>query len=133
MPKAKSKNAGAIVHAVVGSDESEIKRVAAELAAELTPPDSGEFGLETIDGCADNAEHAANQIHNTIQALQTLPFFGGAKLVWLKNANFLADSVIGRASSVLEALEGLSETLESGLGSEVTFLISAIDVDKRRS
>src|SRR5689334_21046346 len=133
MPKAKSKNAGAIIHAVVGSDESEIKRVAAELAAELTPPDGGEFALETIDGCADNAEHAANQIHNTIQALQTLPFFGGGKLVWLKNANFLADNRTGNAVEVTQALEELSAVLQGGLGPEVRFLLSAPEVDKRRS
>ena len=37
------------IHAVVGSDEVEVKRVAAELAASLTPPGAGDFGLETID------------------------------------------------------------------------------------
>ncbi len=69
----------------------------------------------------------------TIEALQTLPFFGGAKLVWLKNANFLGDSIIGRATSVQDALEELTGTLEAGLGPEVTFLISATEIDKRRS
>ena len=95
MPKAKTKTAppASKIHAVVGSDESEVKRAAAELAAKLTPPDAGDFGIETIDGCADNAEQAASRIRSAIEALQTLPFFGGAKLVWLKNANFLGDSI----------------------------------------
>src|SRR5207253_3502057 len=88
------------IHAVVGSDEGELKRVAAELASKLTPPDAGDFGLEVIDGCADNAEQAVARIRSAIEALQTLPFFRGGKLVWLKNANCLADSVIGRAASV---------------------------------
>ncbi|HMJ05701.1 MAG TPA: hypothetical protein VK474_05550 [Chthoniobacterales bacterium] len=50
MPKAKAKSATATanMHAVVGSDESEVKRVAAELAAKLTPLDAGDFGLEVI-------------------------------------------------------------------------------------
>jgi DNA polymerase-3 subunit delta len=135
MPKAKAKAAPTQSknHAVVGSDESEVKRVAAELAAELTPPDAGDFGVEIVDGCADNAEQAASRIRSTIEALQTLPFFGGAKLVWLKSANFLGDSVIGRAASVQTALEELEEVLEGGLGPEVTFLLSATEVDKRRS
>ena len=47
------------IHAVVGSDESEVKRVAAELAATLAPPGAGDFGVEIIDGCADNADQAA--------------------------------------------------------------------------
>jgi DNA polymerase-3 subunit delta len=134
MPKANAKTAvGTSMHAVVGSDEAEVKRVAGELATALTPPAAGDFGLEVIDGSADNAEQAAARIRSTIEALRTLPFFGGVKLVWLKNANFLADSIIGRAASVQTALEELADVLESDLGSEVIFLLSAIDVDKRRS
>jgi DNA polymerase III subunit delta len=129
----KTKTSVAEIHAVVGSDEAEVKRIAAELAEKLKPADAGDFGLEVIDGAADNAEQAATRIRSTIEALQTLPFFGGEKLVWLKNANFLADTAIGRAASVQSALEQLSEVLAGNLGTEVIFLISAIDVDKRRS
>ncbi len=121
------------IHAVVGSDDSEVKRVTAELAAKLTPPDAGDFGMETIDGCADNAEQAATRIRSTIEALQTLPFFGGAKLVWLKNANFLADSVIGRAASVQTALEELADVINADFADGITLLFSATEVDKRRS
>src|SRR5438477_11467855 len=121
------------IHAVVGSDESEVKRVAAELAAKLTPPEAGDFGLEIIDACADNVEQAVARIRSAIEALQTLPFFGGAKLVWLKNANCLADSVIGRSAAVQGALEELAELFEAGLGNDVTLLISATETDKRRS
>jgi DNA polymerase-3 subunit delta len=98
VPKAKTKTAESEsnIYAVVGSDESEVKRVAAELAAKLAPPDAGEFGLEIIDTCADNVDQAVSRIRSAIDALQTLPFFGGGKLVWLKNANCLGDSVIGR-------------------------------------
>jgi DNA polymerase-3 subunit delta len=135
MPKAaaKPKTIASKIYAVVGSDESEVKRVAAEHAAELTPAEAGEFGSEIIDGCADNADQAATRIRSTIEALQTLPFFGGGKLVWLKNVNFMSDSVTGRAASVLEALEELSDVINAGLGDSVTLLISALDVDKRRS
>jgi DNA polymerase-3 subunit delta len=131
-PKIKSPRL-APIHAVVGSDEAEVKRAAAELAEKLTPPGLGDFGLEVIDGCADNAEQAATRIRSTIEALQTLPFMGGSKLIWLKNANFLADSIIGRAASVQSALEELSEIIGSDLGENVTFLLSATETDKRRS
>lgn len=132
--KAKTKAVAANIYAVVGSDEAEVKRVAAELAAKLTPPGAGDFGLEVIDGAADNAEQAAARIRSTIEALQTLPFMGGGgKLVWLKNANFLGDSPIGRAASVQDALEKLSGTITADFGTDVTFLVSAPEVDKRRS
>src|SRR5438876_5217150 len=132
MPKTKARTAAANIYAVVGSDEAEVKRVAVELAQKLTPRDAGDFGLELIDGAADNAEQAAARIRSTIEALQTLPFFGSTKVVWLKNANFLGDNAIGRAASVQSVLEELSDLLESGLGSELTFLVSATEVDKRR-
>ena len=135
MPKAKPKTAlsESSIHAVVGSDESEVKRVAAELAAKLTPPDAGEFGVEVIDACADNVDQAVTKIRLAIEALQTIPFFGGGKLVWLKNANCLGDSVIGRSAAVQGALEDLGELLETGLGADVILLISATETDKRRS
>jgi DNA polymerase III subunit delta len=135
MPKAKTKTtqSESNVHAIVGSDESEVKRIAAELAAQLTPPDAGEFGVEILDACADNVDQAVAKIRSAIEALQTLPFFGGGKLVWLKNANCLGDSVIGRSAAVQGALEDLGDLLEAGLGADVTLLISATDTDKRRS
>ena len=133
MPKAKTKTAAPNIYAVVGSDEAEVKRVAAERAQKLTPPGAGDFGLDVIDGAADNAEQAATRIRSTIEALQTLPFMGGGKLVWLKNANFLGDSPIGRAASVQDALEELSGAIAEDFGTNVTFLISAPEVDKRRS
>jgi len=133
MPKAETKTASANIYAVIGSDEAEVKRVAAELAVELTPPDAGDFGLEIIDGAVENADQAALRIRSAIEALQTLPFFGSTKVVWLKNANFLGDTQIGRAAGVQSALEELAGLIDNGLGSDVLFLISATDVDKRRS
>jgi len=133
MPKTKAKPLAAKIYAVVGSDDVEIKNTAAELAEKLRQKDAGDFGLEIIDGAADNSDQAATKIRSTIEALRTLPFFGGEKLVWLKNANFLADDQKGRSAAVQEALEELAETIDGGFGSEITFLVSAIDVDKRRS
>jgi len=133
MPKAKTRASAATIYAVVGSDEAEVKRIAAELAAKLTPPEAGDFGLEVIDGAVDNVEQATARIRSTIEALQTLPFFGSTKVVWLKSANFLGDNVIGRAVSVQAALNELAELIGSDLGVDVTFLLSASEVDKRRS
>ncbi|HYK24225.1 MAG TPA: DNA polymerase III subunit delta [Candidatus Acidoferrum sp.] len=133
MPKAKTKAASANTYAVLGSDESEVKRVAAELASNLTPPGAGDFGLEVIDGAADNTDQAQARVRSAIEAVQTLPFFGNAKVVWLKNVNFVGDDQKARSTTVQSALEELSELVDSGFGPGITLLISAIDVDKRRS
>jgi DNA polymerase-3 subunit delta len=133
MPKTKTKSETANIYAVVGSDEAEVKHVAAELAQNLVPDDAGDFGLEVIDGVADNADQAASRIHSAIEALQTLPFFGSTKVVWLKSANFLGDDVKARSTAVQTALEELSALIDGGFGPGVTLLISATEVDKRRS
>jgi DNA polymerase III subunit delta len=133
MSKAKSKSETASIYSVVGSDEAEVKRVAAELAQKLTPEDAGDFGLEIIDGIADYADQAATRIRSTIEALQTMPFFGSKKVIWLKNANFLGDDPKARSTAVQSALEELSALIDSGFGSGIMLLISATDVDKRRA
>lgn len=121
------------VFAVIGSDEGETKRRAKELASELTPEQGADFGVDTIDGTADNADQAVLRLRQTKEAIQTLPFFGGQKLVWLKNVNFLADTVTGRSAAVQEALEEFKVFLDRGLPEGVHFLLSASEVDKRRS
>jgi DNA polymerase III subunit delta len=133
MPKAKTVTASASTYAVLGSDEAEVKRAAGELASNLTPPDAGDFGLEIIDGVADNADQAEARVRMAIEALQTLPFFGNKKLVWLKNVNFLGDDQKARSTLVQSALEELSGLIDGGFGPGITLLVSATDVDKRRS
>jgi DNA polymerase III subunit delta len=133
VPKAKTKAASANIYAVLGSDEAEVKRVAAELASNLTPPDAGDFGLEVIDGAADNVDQAEARVRSAIEAVQTLPFFGSTKVVWLKNVNFLGDDQKARSAAVQSSLEELSKLVDSGFGPGITFLISATDLDKRRS
>jgi DNA polymerase-3 subunit delta len=133
MPKAKTKAASPNTYAVLGSDEAEVKRVAAELASNLTPAGAGDFGLEIIDGATDNVDQAQARLRSAIEALQTLPFFGNLKVVWLKNVNFLGDDQKARSAAVQSALEELSELIDSGFGPGTTLLMSATDVDKRRS
>ena len=133
MPKAKTKAASANTYAVLGSDEAEVKRVAAELASNLTPPGAGDFGLEVIDGAADNVDQAEGRVRSAIEALQTLPFFGSTKVVWLKNVNFLGDDQKARSAAVQSVLEELSQLVDSGFGPGIILLISATDLDKRRS
>jgi len=93
------KTDAAPIHAILGTDEFEVKRVAKELAAKLAPP--GDFGQEIINGQAGNADDAAQRVYKTIEALETFGFFGGEKLVWLQDANFLADDRTGGAQATL--------------------------------
>lgn len=119
--------------AILGTDESRVKEAALALSRELAPADAGDFGADVIDGAAENAEHCAQIVRQVMEALQTLPFFGGGKLVWLKNANFLADNQVGKTTAALEGMEAILDYVENQLPIEVKFLLSATGVDKRRS
>lgn len=121
------------LHFLYGGDEALVKEAALKLAHELVPPAAGEFGLETVDGMAENADHAGQICRRVVEALQTLPFFGGGKVVWLRHANFLADTQTGRAQAATEGLESILEVVEPGLPPDVHFVLSAGAVDKRRS
>lgn len=126
MPAAKS------FHFITGSDESGVKKAASALAEQLAPG-ADAFSLETIDGAVDTVDASVSAAQNTIQALLTLPFMGGSKLIWLKSASFLADTIAGRSESVQETLTALADVIASGLPEGVTFLMSAPEADKRRS
>jgi len=118
---------------VTGTEESDVRRAAQELAAQLVENPDDEFAADIIDGNADNADQAVGRIHQAIEAILTIPFFGGAKLVWLKNASFMEDSITGRSQTVAEALEQLAKHIESGIPDGIRFMISAPLADKRRT
>ena len=123
---------GANIYAFFGSDDGQVKEAAMLLSRKIAPKDD-EFGLEIVNGSSDNSDHAARIVSETIQAIQTLPFFGGDKVVWLQGANFFGDSQTGKAQATLSAVESLLELLEAGLPPDVKLIISASEVDKRRT
>ena len=54
-------------------------------------------------------------------------------MVWLKDVNFLADTVTGRAESTLKLVEDLQQILETLNPDETAVLITAAPIDRRRS
>jgi DNA polymerase-3 subunit delta len=119
--------------AVIGSDDGLVREKALELYNQLTGGSDDGFTHETIDGIADNSDSAFDICSSVIQALQTIPMFGGDKVVWLRNANFLGDNVTGRSQRTEAGVESLRAALENGLPDGVKFLLTAQGVDKRRS
>ncbi|RPJ34383.1 MAG: DNA polymerase III subunit delta [Verrucomicrobiaceae bacterium] len=132
--KAKPSSPGAgNFFAVIGSDDGLVREKALELYNQLTGGSDDGFTHETIDGIADNSDSAFEICSSTVEALQTLPMFGGDKVVWLRNANFLGDNVTGRSQRTEAGVDRLRATLEAGVPDGVKFLLTAQGVDKRRS
>ena len=119
------------IHFLAGSDEDAVKKAAADLAQKLTPEDPMNF--ETIDGRADSVDDAIKSIAKVREAIMTLPFFGGGKLVWWKAVNFFDETGVGRHASVKEALEALLPDLQQVDGTSVTLMISALGIHRGRA
>lgn len=121
------------IHILYGTDDGAVAEAALKLFNKLKPEGGDDFANDIIDGNADNAEHAFEIASQTNQALLTLPFFGGAKIVWLKRATFLGNDRTGESARAKEGVEALKETMEAGIGEEIIFILSATAIDKRRA
>ncbi len=121
------------IYAIVGSDDGRVKEEALRLHRELTGGNDDGFTHETIEGTADNSEGAFRICRSVVEALQTMPFFGDGKVVWLKNASFLVDDITGKSERTQSGVESLKDCLQAGLGKGVVFLLSATGIDKRRA
>ena len=121
------------MYLIGGDDEFSIKETAAKLAPTLAPKTAGEFGVEILEGETNNQDQALKLLARLNEALATVGFFGGDKLVWLKSTELLADTVVTRGEAVREALALLNERLKRGLPDGVRLLISAIGCDRRKS
>jgi DNA polymerase III delta subunit len=126
-----SAKAPASVILVCGEDDFAVKQRAREIyqkwSAEL-----GGMDHEIIDAGAANSGEALKALARLREALQTLPFFGDGKAVWLKDCNFLADERTASAQAVTETLAELAQELKEFKWGSVRLLISAGKVDKRK-
>lgn len=127
----KSANASRIL--ICGNDEFLVSQHARELAHRLVPEADRTMGLEIIDGRVDHADGALQCIRKVLEALQTPPFFGAAKVVWLNEANFLSEkSGPGQGAAVKEQVAALTGYLkETPAADGLTFLLSTGKIDKR--
>jgi DNA polymerase-3 subunit delta len=118
---------------ICGPDDFLVGRVGREHFDELAKEINDEFSRETISGFAGNVAEVVSAINQFREALQTISMFGGRRLVWLKDVNFLADTVTGRAESTLKQVEELQRLLEANDPAHVAVLITAAPIDRRRS
>ena len=118
---------------VFGEDEFSVKQRARRLFQEWTDPKSaGGVEQEIIDAAVTNSGDALKALARLREALQTLPFFGDGKVVWMQNCNFLGDERTASARAVTETLAEISEELKNFSWDKVRLLISAAKVDKRK-
>lgn len=118
---------------ICGQDDYLVGRAGRERYEALASEITDEFSRETINGFAANVAEVEASINRFRDSVQTVSMFGGKRLVWLKDVNFLADTVTGRAESTLKVVEELQQLLSSVNPQETAVLITAAPLDRRRS
>src|SRR6266404_201966 len=116
---------------VCGEDEFAVKQRAKQIYQEWTTALGG-MDHEILDASVSHSGEALKVLARLREALQTLPFFGSAKVIWLKDCNFLGDERAATAQAVTESLVELSQELKDFAWENVRLLISAGKVDKRK-
>jgi DNA polymerase-3 subunit delta len=129
MPAASPK---APVLLVCGQDEFGVKERAREVFKQWSA-EAGGMDHEIIDAAVNNSGEALAALAKLRAALQTLPFFGSAKVIWLQNCNFLGEERAASAQAVTEDLAELSQELKAFRWQDVRLLVSAGKVDKRKT
>jgi DNA polymerase III subunit delta len=129
MPASALKQASPLV-LVCGEDDFAVKQRAKQLYLQWTE-ELGGMDHEIIDAAVSHSGEALKALAKLREALQTLPFFGSGKAIWLQGCNFLSDE---RAATqdVLESLADLAQELKEFPWQNVRLLISACKVDKRK-
>jgi DNA polymerase III subunit delta len=130
MPASAAKQTAPIV-LICGEDEFAVKRRAKNIYRQWAD-ELGGTDHEILDGSVSNSGEALKTLSRLREALQTLPFFGSAKVVWLQNCNFLGEERTASTQAVTETLAELSHELKALPWENLRLLISAGKVDKRK-
>lgn len=129
---APTRKSAAPLHLVWGDDDFAVKQRARQIFAEWSA-ELGGMDHEIIEATAGNSGDALNILGKLREAINTLPFFGGGKAVWLRDCNFLGEDRTASSAAVTESLGSLAEELKSFAWQNVRLLISAGKADRRKT
>ncbi len=119
---------------ICGPDDFIVNRIGKERFEVLAAgAGADEFAREIVSGFAANVDEVETAVNRFREAVQTVPMFGGRRVVWFKDVNFLADTVTGRADGTLKQVEALQELLQRIDPDGVTVVVTAAPLDRRRA
>jgi DNA polymerase-3 subunit delta len=117
---------------VWGEDDFAVKQRARQLYQQWCA-EAGGMDHEIIDAGAASSSEALRALRKLREALQTLPFFGRAKVIWFRDCNFLGEERAAVSQAVTETLNELAQELAALPWDNVRLLLSAAVVDRRRA
>jgi DNA polymerase-3 subunit delta len=118
---------------ICGGDDFLVGRLGRERFDDMAREVTDEFSREVISGFAGNIGEVTTAVNRFRESVQTVSMFGGRRVIWLKDVNFLADTVTGRAEGTLKVVEDLQQILAGLNPAETAVLVTAAPVDRRRA
>jgi DNA polymerase-3 subunit delta len=118
---------------VCGPDDFLVNRLGKQRYDALAQEVTDEFSREVLSGFANNVGEVETAVNRFRESVQTISMFGGKRVIWLKDVNFLGDSVTGRAESTLKLVEDLQSILAGLNPDETAVVVTAAPVDRRRA
>ena len=116
---------------VAGKDEYLVERDARAFYNQAVQKAGPEADKEIIAGAITRVDDARGIEIQFLEAINTLSMFGGAKVVWLRNLNWIADIVPSRSEEVKLALTNVL-TGAAACAGPVTIILSFTPYDGRR-
>lgn len=137
---------------VVGDDDFLVDREARERFDAMSAG-TDEESREIVDGTATKTAEIESVMAAFLSATRTIPLFGGKKVVWLRNLNWLADGVIRTKASddakpaargksaksaakkdpLEDAVDKIAEEFSAGNPDALNIVVSVVRPDKRRA
>lgn len=119
------------VYLIGGDDEYMVTAKTREVIEKLVPAEQQVLGLEIIDGRTDNSDESMRCLRQCLEGLQTLGFLGGSKVIWLRDADFLAPGPKGRSKDMQLLIDALVEVVGQGMPPGQKLVITMAKLDAR--
>ena len=119
------------VFAILGSDAALISKRAQILVSTVAGQDADEFSLD-ICAMGDKVS-PIKALSLVLESIQTPPFMGLTKTIWLKDFTFDLEGPKTSKDEVNIQLRLLSSAISAGIPSDVNLVISGVGTDYRKS
>ena len=119
-----------VLQLIVADDDFIAANRARELFEEASKDVVDEMSIEIIDATVNKVDDAIEVCKKIVSAAATISLFGGKKLVWGRNFNFLNDSPVSKSESVREAIENMADVLKELSANDALVIINASPVNR---
>ncbi len=119
-----------VLHLIVSDDDFIAANRAKEIFEQASREVLDDMSIEIIDATVNKIDDAITVCKKIVSAALTVPLFGGKKVVWARNVNFLNDSPIAKNEEVRETLEYMAKTFAELSPNDAVVIMNASPVNR---